>query len=64
MKWPKKGKGIKGIRPTFIIIDEVNEYGNLDRLDGLEESMERHPSRARGTWHDSHHYEEKYGRKP
>jgi hypothetical protein len=47
-----------------------------DDEEQLEESMRRHPSwsanqqiedqalvhRVRGTWHDSHHYEEKYGR--
>jgi hypothetical protein len=58
MKWP-------WTRSQDRVIDaliEEHQYSNLDRLDGLEESIKRHPSR--GTWHDSHHYEEKYGRKP
>lgn len=40
----KRGKGMKGMHPILVIIDEAHEYGNLDRMDGLEESMQRHPS--------------------
>jgi hypothetical protein len=61
--WRRKPK-INGMRPDFIILDEISEYSNLDRMDGLEESVQRHPANAepRG-WYDSHYYEEKYGRK-
>jgi len=62
MKWPrKKAKGMKGIHPHLVIMDEIHEYGNLDRMDGLGASIERHPS-SRGTWHDWTYYEEKHGR--
>jgi phage terminase large subunit-like protein len=40
----KRGKGMNGAHPVLIILDEIHEYGSLDRMDGLKESMERHPS--------------------